>query len=604
MRRTLPHTMKKRADPSVTSATSNLDLDLDGRHPLRSVLRLLRPSRWRILLALLTFAVKHSPIWLLPLLTANIINVVVEHRPISELWWNTAILAVVLVQNWPTHMLWVSLNSRIVRSNGARLRSALTTRLQQLSIGFHTRAGSSVLQTKVVRDVENVELMLQQVSEAGSSALVTLLGALILTSIRVPEFVPLFALVVPFSAILVAIVRKRSSSRNEQFRRRVEQLSASVGEMAHLMPITRAHGLEQVAIRRVRGTVDAVNEAGLRLDLLNGRLGAMSWVTYQLLGGACLVVAAWAAYTGVFPVSAGDIVLLSSYFALLTSAVVMLFGLAPVLTKGLESVRSIGEVMAAPDLEHNEGKAEVRAVEGAIELRNVGYRFADIERHAIDKISLSVRAGETIAIVGPSGAGKSTLLNLLLGFVRPTTGAILLDGVDMEQLDLRTYRRFLSVVPQESLLFDGSIWENVTYGMTGATRQTVTDALRDANALEFVEKLPDGWDTVIGERGARLSGGQRQRLAIARALVRDPRVLLLDEATSALDSESEALIQQALTRLMRGRTTFVVAHRLSTVRTADRVVVLSDGGLVELGSHEELLGGGGLYSRLHAAQAV
>jgi ATP-binding cassette subfamily B protein len=217
---------------------------------------------------------------------------------------------------------------------------------------------------------------------------------------------------------------------------------------------------------------------------------------------------------------------------------------------------------------------------------------------------LTVQPGETIAFVGPSGAGKSTLLNLLLGFIRPTGGQILLDGVDMDQIDLRSYRAFLSVVPQESLLFDGTVWENVTYGLDSVKPDTVEQALRDAYALDFVRALPHSWDTAIGERGARLSGGQRQRLAIARALVRDPKVLLLDEATSALDSQSEAQVQAALARLMRGRTTFVVAHRLSTIRDADRLVVLDRGHVQELGSHEELVRQGGLYARMRTAQAA
>ena len=171
-------------------------------------------------------------------------------------------------------------------------------------------------------------------------------------------------------------------------------------------------------------------------------------------------------------------------------------------------------------------------------------------------------------------------------------------------MDLRTYRKFLSVVPQESMLFDGTVFENVTYGMADIAPERVAAALRDANAYDFVTAMPNGWDTMIGERGARLSGGQRQRLAIARALIRNPRVLLLDEATSALDSESEQLIQSALTRLMTDRTTFVVAHRLSTIRDADRVAVLRDGRVVELGPHDELIATGGLYARLHAAQAA
>ncbi|WP_433085458.1 ABC transporter ATP-binding protein [Dactylosporangium sp. CA-052675] len=579
-------------------------MDFDGRRPVRTTMRLLAPGKWRLLLATLAFAVKDSPIWLLPLLTANIIDVVVQHRPIAQLWLNAAVLAVILLQNIPMHMLWVRQMSLIVRHLGTDLRSELAGRLQQLSIAFHARAGGSLLQTKLVRDVENVELMLQQVAASGTSAILTLLGALTLTAMRVPQFVPLFLLVVPCTAALVAMVRRRSGARNAEFRRRVEELSARVDEMAHLMPITRAHALEQEAVHRLRGTVEDVRTAGLRLDMVNGRFGAMSWVTYQLLGAACLVGAGWAAWTGVAPVSAGDVVLLSTYFAVLTSSVIGLFGLAPIVTKGLESIRSIGEVLCAPDLERNEGKERVGAVRGEIVLEGVGYRYPESGGPALTGIDLAVAAGETIAFVGPSGSGKSTMLNLLIGFIRPSEGRVRLDGRDMEEIDLRTYRRFVSVVPQEPVLFDGTIWENVTYGRRDLDERTVTRALRDANALGFVEDLPHGWDTMVGERGALLSGGQRQRLAIARALVRDPRVLLLDEATSALDSESEALVQEALARLMRGRTTFVVAHRLATIRNADRIAVLAGGRLAELGTHADLLARGGLFARLHGLQSV
>ena len=206
--------------------------------------------------------------------------------------------------------------------------------------------------------------------------------------------------------------------------------------------------------------------------------------------------------------------------------------------------------------------------------------------------------GESVAFVGQSESGKSSLLNLVIGFMSPTAGRVLLDGVDLRVIDRRSYRQFLAVVPQESLLFEGTVRDNVTYGQRELTDDQVRDALQAANAAGFVDDM-GGLDAVIGQRGSSLSGGQRQRLAIARALIRDPRVLVLDEATSALDPASEVLVQDALARLMHGRTTFVVAHRLSTVRSADCIVVMRHGRVVESGGHEELKAAGGAYARLN-----
>lgn len=216
---------------------------------------------------------------------------------------------------------------------------------------------------------------------------------------------------------------------------------------------------------------------------------------------------------------------------------------------------------------------------------------------------LRVNPGETIALVGPSGAGKSTLISLVIGFLRPSKGQIYLDGQAMNDLDLRTYRQFVSVVAQETLLFEGTVRDNILYGLGDVSPARLRSAIRDANAEAFIAQLPYGLDTLIGENGAKLSGGQRQRLAIARALVRDPKVLVLDEATAALDTASEALIQEALERLMQNRTTFVVAHRLSTIRNADRIVVMDQGRIVEVGNHRQLLKQNGLYAQLYALQA-
>ncbi|MDP9027103.1 MAG: ATP-binding cassette domain-containing protein, partial [Actinomycetota bacterium] len=360
--------------------------------------------------------------------------------------------------------------------------------------------------------------------------------------------------------------------------------------------------LEIVATRRMVASATTVRDSGFTLDLLNGRFTAIAWVAFQFLSITCLIGAALFSVTGLLTITAGQVVLLSTYFVMLTNSIVNLLNLAPLVSKGRESLRSIAEVLEEPDVEQNEGKKKPDRVLGTLEFEHVDFRYPDSESFAVRGLDLNVLPGETIAFVGRSGSGKSTVLNLALGFLRPSGGRILLDGVDLNSLDLREVRRSVSVVPQESVLFTGSIRDNVTYGLDHIADDQVIAALRDANAWEIVEGLPDGLDTLLGERGARLSGGQRQRISIARALIRDPRVLLLDEATSALDSESEQLVQEALTRLRHGRTTLVVAHRLSTIRSADRIVVLGDGRVMEIGTHEQLLAAKGIYAGMHTIQ--
>jgi ATP-binding cassette, subfamily B, bacterial len=586
-------------------AQSDFPLDhyYRGEHPLRTLAYLCREDRGRLALGTAVFFVKSSPIWLLPLVTANVIDIVVGHLPIAQLWANCGLLLGLLLLNYPGHRLYVRCYSRSIRRISNGLRFALCRRLQELSIGYHSRVNSGVLQTKVVRDVETIEQMMQQSGDGGLSAISSLAGGLIIIALRTPAFLPVFLVVVPAAAMLVIRLRARLRSQNESFRQEVEQLSSRVIEMTALIPITRGHGLEQRAMERVDGTLRRVMNAGLSLDRINGKFGALTWITLNTLGVGCLAGSALVAYYGAFGITAGDVVMLSAFFTTLTGSLTGLISLAPVISKGLESVRSVGEVLQAPDLENNAGKAPIQSTRGAIDFRDVTYTYPDALLPSIQQFNLAVSPGETIALVGSSGAGKSTILNLVIGFLRPTSGVVELDGVDMETLDLRTYRQFISIVPQETILFEGSIRQNITYGLDDQSDESVRTALRDANALEFVERMPDGLDTVVGERGARLSGGQKQRLAIARAIIRDPRVLILDEATSALDTRSEAMIQEALQRLMRGRTTFVVAHRLSTIRNADRIIVMDAGRIAQAGTHEALLRADGLYAGLHAAQA-
>lgn len=583
-------------------ALSRIPQLVDRERPIRTVLRLLARRPGRMVVAAAAFALKEIPLWFLPVITAAVIDIVADGGDVGAVLWWFALAVVLLLQNYPNHLLYTRSFMTVVRDTGALLRNTLAAHLQSLSIGYHTRVSASLVQTKVVRDVENIELMLQQVTHPLLSATMVIIGALTMTALAVPQFLPVYLLAVPIAIGIRYGMRKRSRVRNEIFRREVESFSARVGEMASLIPVTRAHGLEQTAVTRVSSGAEEVRRAGLHLDMLNGHVASISWVAMQLLGVGCLVLAAVFSLTGILPISPGEVVLLSTYFTLLTGGLTQLLMLIPVGARGLESVRSIAEVLQEPDLEHNEGRRRVDAVAGHIVLDRASHRYDGAKEDALHDIDLEIRQGETIALVGSSGSGKSTLLNLVLGFVRPTGGRILLDGSDMQELDLRTVRRFVSVVPQESVLFEGTIRENVAYGMPQVDDARIAQALRDANAWDFVQQQPQGWDTVVGERGARLSGGQRQRLAIARALVRDPRILLLDEATSALDPESEELVKEALGRLMVNRTTLVVAHRLSTVRQADRIIVLERGRVVEQGSHEELLAAQGRYALLHATQ--
>ena len=273
-----------------------------------------------------------------------------------------------------------------------------------------------------------------------------------------------------------------------------------------------------------------------------------------------------------------------------------------IVQEGLAAAARVFGLLDTPaEIGDRPGARPAGPLRDAVRFENVTFRYGDGPA-VLDGVDLVFRRGETVALVGPSGAGKSTLVDLLARFHDPTSGRLTLDGTDLRDLTLASVRDLYGVVPQETILFRDTIARNIAYGRADADRPAVVAAAKAANAHAFIARLPAGYDTMIGERGVTLSGGERQRLALARAVYRDPQILILDEATSSLDSESEALVQEAFERLRAGRTAVVIAHRLSTVQHADRIVVLERGRIVDEGRHDELLARGGLYRRLHALQ--
>lgn len=575
-----------------------------GGKPWKTLLGIYRGHQWLMIQATFFYLVKHSPIWAMPLVTANVIDIVSAPQPnwAHSLGLNALVLGILILQNVPVHWLFVTKLSVAARSVEAELRSALARRMQQLSISYYKNSSSAVLQTKVLRDVEAVDQMTRQMFEGGLSAGMNILCAIVVTSYRAPKFLPIFLVTVPLIAGLRLFLAGALRKRNREFRHEIEGMTSFITGMIDMIPLARAHAVEETEIAKVNQKLGSVRAAGLRLDQMNGFFGSVAWASFNFFNMACLVLAAWLACTKWIPLTTGVVVMLTSYFSSITNSVLFLANMLPTITKGFESVRSIGEVLECPDIEKNLGKARIGEVRGEFNLESVSFAYPGSATGAINNLSLHVQAGETLAVVGPSGSGKSTLMSLILGFDRPASGRILLDGRDMNEFDLRSYRRFVGVVSQDTLLFPGTLRENVLYGSRNGSEEQVLLALERANAMEFIETLPDGLETRIGDRGARLSGGQKQRIAIARALLRDPRVLILDEATSALDVASEAQVQTALHHLRHGRTTFIVAHRLSTIRDADRVVVLNAGRIAEIGPPAELLERGGIYATLCALQ--
>ncbi|VGO11767.1 Putative multidrug export ATP-binding/permease protein [Pontiella desulfatans] len=555
----------------------------------------------RIGAVLFWIMLKGAPVWLGPVLMGRIIDLGgMEVPDVGKLVLYTALSVFLFVQNIPAAVCYMGNLVHLTRGIGRDLRIRICRQLQVLSLHYHSRNSIGALHSKAIRDIELVEQLPKLVVEQGFGFFMALLIATVSILVRKPEALVFFFLTVPACALVSSHFRKRLDVSANRYRKSMEGMSLFLNEMVTMMPITRAHGVEEQQLRTVESGIHSVFERGVDFDKLTQLFMAISWVVMGVMQALFLGGAMYACFKG--HISVGDVVMFNLFFGTLSNSLANLLTFVPQLLQIRESLGSIAEVLSAPDLEENSGKPAFESVRGDFRLEQVRFTYPGAEAPALRDLSLRIDAGTSLAIVGPSGCGKSTLLSLLLGFVRPESGVIRLDGQDMQNMDLRSYRRQVGVVTQDPVFFSGSVFENIAYGSEDVGREQVLQALEKAHARGFVEELPDGLDTVLGVGGARLSGGQMQRLSIARAIVRDPRVLILDEATSALDMESERVIQSALDELMKGRTTLIVAHRISTVENADRIALLENGRLVACDSPRELLTYDNFYSRAVLSQ--
>lgn len=570
--------------------------------PLKMLLKIYRRYWKELLAALFFYIIKHSPVILLPIVTSYIINFVAYpgEYSLTTLIIFIVLMVVLIVLNIPMNTLYTKSYCKVMRKVEAGLRGAMVRKLQQLSISFHKEMQSGRIQSKLMRDVETVHTLSAQLFVTIPALLLNAGSALIIVVSKNLTVFTFFMLCIPSSIILARFFKAKMAATNRDYRVNMENTSAQLMDMVVMTEITRAHALEEKEIKKLSLSLKDVANSGLKVDVTQSKFGACSWATTQIFQLGCLIFSSVLAFKGLIQV--GDISLYQSYFTSITGQISSFLGLLPIITKGLDSVSSIGEILSASDIEDNTNKAVISELRGEYEFKDVHFAYDDANHMLLNGLSLNVKAGETIAFVGESGCGKTTTVNLVLGFYHATEGQVTVDGQDINSIDLHSYRSHIAIVPQNSVLFTGTIRENITYGIENVSAKDLAAAIDAARLTDFINSLPDGVDTMLTEHGANLSGGQRQRISIARAIIRRPSVIIFDEATSALDSVSEREIQKAIDNLTENRTTFIVAHRLSTIRNADRIAVLKGGRCVEIGSYDELMEKKGIFYNMQTMQ--
>ncbi len=571
-----------------------------GGVPWRRLFGYLRPQ-WRpFSLALVGLVISSGLSLLFPLLIAGIAGQVVVGGDPAGLDRLIVVLVLVFCLQAAGSFLQTWLLGVVGERVVAQLRGDLFGRLVTLSLDFygHHRVGELI--SRLSSDVTLVRTMLTQTVTGLLSSTIGLVGSVIILFTLSPTLLAIILLLAP-ALIVVAIVFGRPLQRvSTQVQDTIARSTTTAEEAISGIRVVKSYVREEWELERYDTDLRSVVATGSRLALWRAAFGAVM----SFLGFGAIALLLW--YTGrqVIAGSLGVETLTAFllYGVAIGASLGSLAGLYGQFREGTGAIQRVFEIIdTRPTIVDRPDAAPMPPASGRIEIDRLTFGYAP-DRPVLREIELDVAPGEVLALVGPSGSGKTTLVGLIPRLWDVTGGAIRIDGRDIRGVTVASLRGQIGLVPQEATLFGGTIRENILYGRLDATEAELVEAARAANAHEFIAALPSGYDTPVGDRGTRLSGGQRQRVAIARAILKDPRILLLDEATSALDNESERLVQEALDRLKVGRTTIIVAHRLSTIRAADRIAVLDDGWLVELGTQADLLARDGLYARLHRMQ--